>query len=109
MGDALIDKQNNNIPEPKSFYIESGQFHTSFGKVKGSKFIIVFNTQANNAFKHEITLSNKTVLLISTPNPCTFNLSTHSHNNDMEFNALFIDLRASTQWTEGIGQIKRLQ
>ena len=30
-GDLSIDTQNDNIPEPDSFYIESAQFHISFG------------------------------------------------------------------------------
>ena len=30
-GDLLIDMQNDNTPKLKLFYIESEQFHTSFG------------------------------------------------------------------------------
>ena len=51
----LINTQNDNIPEPESFYIESEQFHTFFGQLEGSEPITVVNTLADNAFKHQIS------------------------------------------------------
>ena len=56
----------------------------------------VINMLADNAFKHRITLSDKTVLPITVPTPYLFNLSTDLWYNDIEFKGLFIDSEAST-------------
>lgn len=69
----------------------------------------VINTLVDNAFKHRITLSDKTILPIIVPTLYLFNLSTDSQYNDIKFKELFISSRASTQSTEGIGQLKALQ
>ena len=108
-GDLSIDTQNDNTPERESFYIGSGQFYTSFGQLEGSESMTVVNTLADNAFKHRITLSDKTVLPITVPTPYLFNLSTDSRYNDIKFKGLLIDSRASTRSTRGIGQLKVLQ
>ena len=107
-GDLSIDMQNDNSPEPESFYIESKQFHTYFGQLKGSEPIIVINTLADNAFKHQITLSDKTVLPTTVPVSYVFNLSIDSWYNDIEFMGLLINLEGSTRATGGIGQLKVL-
>lgn len=96
LGDLSIDMQNDNTPELESFYIESEQFHTYFGQLKGSESITIVNTLAYNAFKHQIILSDKTVLPTTVPAPYVFNLSIDSWYNDMEFKGLPIDSRAST-------------
>lgn len=59
--------QNDNGFKPKLFYIESEQFHNFFGQLKGSESIKVINMLVNNAFKHQITISDKTVLAITVP------------------------------------------
>ena len=64
---------------------------------------------ADNAFKHRITLSDKTVLPTTVPAPYVFNLPTDSHYNDIEFKGLLIYLGASTRSTGGISQLKTLQ
>lgn len=100
--------QNDNTLEPELFYIELKQFHTSFGQLKGSKSIIVVNTLTDNVFKHQITLSNKIVLLIIVSAPYVFNSSTISRYNDIKFKELLIDSRVSTQSIRDIGQLKAL-
>ena len=104
-----INTQNDNTPKPELFYIESEQFQTSFGQLKGSESITVVNTLADNAFKHRITLSDETVSPITVPAPYVFNSSTDSRYNDSEFKGLLIDSGASTRSTGGIGQLKALQ
>lgn len=44
-----------------SFYIKLKQFHISFGQLKDPRSITVVNTLADNAFKHQITMSNKSI------------------------------------------------
>lgn len=56
----------------------------------------VVNTLADNAFKHQITLSNKTILSIIVFTPYIFNLSIDLKYNNIKFKKLFIDLRALT-------------
>ena len=68
----------------------------------------VVNTLADNAFKHQITLSDKTVLPITIPTPYLFNSSTDLQYNDIKFKGLLIDSGASTRSTGGIGQFKAL-
>ena len=104
-----INTQNDNTPEPESFYIESEQFHTSFGQLEGSEPITVVNTLVDNAFKHQIILNDKTVSPITDLAPYVFNSSTDSRYNDAEFKGLLIDSGASTGSTGGIGQLKALQ
>ena len=108
-GNLSIDTQNDNTLEPESFYIESEQFHTSFGQLKGSESITVVNTLADNAFKHQITFSDEIVLPATVLAPYVFNLSTDSRYNDIEFKELLIDSGASTRSTGDIGQLKALQ
>ena len=74
--DLSINMQNDNIPKLESFHIESEQFHTFFGRLKGLKSIIIVNLLANNTFKHQIILSDRTVLPITVLDPYIFNLST---------------------------------
>ena len=69
----------------------------------------VVNTLANNAFKYQITLSDKTILPITVPTPYLFNLSTDLRYNDIEFKGLLINSRALTQLTKGISQLKALE
>ena len=83
--------QNNNTPELESFYIKLELFHISFGQLEGLELIKVINTLADNVFKHQITLSNKTVLPITVPAPYVFNFSTNSQYNNTEFQGLLID------------------
>ena len=101
--------QNDNTPEFESFYIYLEQFHTSFGQLKGLEFITVVNTFANNAFKYQITLNDKTILPITISASYLFNLSTNSQHNNIVFKELLIDSRASTQSIGGIDQLKALQ
>lgn len=58
--------------------------------------MIIVNTLADNAFKHQIILSDKTILPIIIPALYVFKLSTDSQYNDTEFKGLFIDLGVST-------------
>lgn len=44
--------QNDNTSESELFYIESGQFHISFGQLKDSESITIVNTLADNTFKY---------------------------------------------------------
>ena len=108
--DLSIDIYNDYTPEPttESLYTKSKQFHTSVGQMRGSESVTAVNALANNAFKYQIILSNKTVSLI-TPAPYIFNPSTDLQYNDIEFKRLLIDLGASTQLIGGIGQLKVLQ
>lgn len=99
--DLSIDTENDNIPEPESFYIESKQFYTSIGQLESSGSLTVVNTPADNAFKHQITLSDKTVSIITLA-LYILNLSTDSQYNDNEFKELLIDSGASTQSIGGI-------
>ena len=105
----LINTQNNNIPKPESFYIKSEQFHISFGQLEDLEPIIIVNTLADNTFKYQITLSDKTVLPITVPAPYVFNSLTNSQYNNTQFKGLFINSSASTQLIGGIGQLKALQ
>lgn len=57
---------------------------------------------ADNAFKYQITLSNKIVLPTTILTPYIFNLSPNSRYNDIEIQLIFIDSRLSTQSTEAI-------
>ena len=91
--------QNDNTPKPKLFYIKSEYFQTSFGQLKDSKSITVINMLVDNAFKHQITLSDTKILLITVPAPYIFNLSTDWQYNDIEFKALLVDLGPLTQST----------
>ena len=86
--------QNDNIHKPKSFYIVSELFHTSFGQLKSLESITVINTLADNAFKHQIILSDETISPITVPIPYVFNLSTDLQYNDTEFKELLINLGA---------------
>ena len=90
------------MPGFKSFYTESEQFHTSIGQLYNSKSQTIDNTSADNAFKHQIILSNETVLP-TTLAPYIFNSSTDSQYNDTEFKWLIIDSGASTRSTGDIG------
>lgn len=75
--------------------------------MQGSESIIAINTLANNAFKYQIILSNKTV----SPITCAlyvFNLSIDLQYNDTEFKELLMDSNASTRSISGIGQLKTL-
>ena len=76
--------------------------------LEGSESITVINTLADNAFKYQIILGDKTVSPITSA-LYIFNLSTNSKYNDTEFQALLIDLSASTRLTGGIAQLKALQ
>lgn len=87
--------ENDNILEPESFYIKSEQFYTSTDQLQSSKSLTVVNTLADNAFKHQITLSDITVSPI-TPASYIFNLSTNSEYNDNKCQRLLIDSGAST-------------
>lgn len=106
--DLSIDADNDCMPGFESFYTESEQFHTSIGQLHSSESLTVVNTLADNAFKHQITLSDKTVSPI-TLTPYVFNSSTDSQYNDTEFKGLVINSSASTRSTGGIGQLKALQ
>ena len=95
------------MPGSELFYMESEQFHILIGQLNNSESKTVINTLADNSFKHQITLSDKTV------SPTTlviyiFNSLTDSRYNDTEFKGLLIDLGASTRSTGGIGQLKVL-
>ena len=57
--------------------------------------VTAVNALANNAFKHQITLSNKTVSPITLA-LYVFNSSTDSRYNDTKFKRLLVDLGAST-------------
>ena len=76
--------------------------------MQSSESVITINTLADNAFKHQITLSDETVSPII-PAPYVFNSSANSRYNDTELKGLLIDLSPSTQSTSGIGQLKALQ
>lgn len=76
-GDLSIDTENDNTPEPDSFYIKSEQYHTSIGQLQSSDSLTIVNTPVDNAFKHQITLIDETISPI-TPTPYIFNLSTDS-------------------------------
>ena len=69
---------------------------------------MVVNTLADNAFKHQITLIDKTASPISSA-PYVFNSSTYSRYKENEFKGLLIDSGASTRSTSGIVQLKSLQ
>lgn len=70
--------------------------------LKGFEFIIAVNTLADNAFKHQITLSDKIVPSITVPVPYVFNSSTDSQYNNTEFKGLLINLNVSTQLINSI-------
>ena len=98
-----INMQNDNIPKLELFYIESKQFHTFFGLLKGLKSIIVVNTLTNKVLKYQITLSDKTVLLITILALYIFNLLIHLQYNNIMVKGLLFDLRALTQSKAGNG------
>ena len=60
--------------------------------INNSESKTVVNTFADNAFKHHIILSDKTVSPI-TLTPYVFNSSNNSQYNDTEFKVLLIDSR----------------
>lgn len=62
----------------------------------------VVNMLVNNAFKHYITLYNKTILYITIATSYFFNSSINLEYNNIEFKKLFIDLKVSTRLTGGI-------
>lgn len=62
-GGLLIDT-NDCIPEFESFFHMLEQFHISIAQLKSSDLIIVVNILAYNVFKHQITLSDKTLYLL---------------------------------------------
>ena len=83
--------QNNNTPEPELFYIESEQFHASFGQLKSLESITIVNTLATNVFKYQFILNDETVSPITVPASYIFNSSTNSQYNDTKFKGLLID------------------
>lgn len=78
------------------------QFHILIDQLQSFDLITVIYILTDIAFKHQITLSNKTILPITVSTFYVFNLSTDSQYNDSEFKGLFINLRASTQSTRSI-------
>ena len=54
--DLSMNTQNNNILEPKSFYIKLEQFQNFFGQLKDLGSIKVVNKLVNNAFKYQIVM-----------------------------------------------------
>ena len=49
------------MPGFESFHTKSEQFHISIGQLYYSESQTIVNTPADNTFKHQITLNNKTV------------------------------------------------
>lgn len=96
-------------PTIELFDTKLEQFHTFFGQLEGSESITVVNILADNAFKHQITLSDNTVSHIIVPAFYTFNLLTDLQYNDTEFKGLFINLGALTHLIRGISQLKVLE
>ena len=90
------------MSEFKFFYTKLEQFHTTFGRQERFKSKTVVHTLADNAFKHQITLRNKTVPPINVSDPYVFNSSIDSKYNDTEFQGLLIDLDALTELTSGL-------
>lgn len=101
--DLLIDIHNDCTPEFGSFYNKLKRFHTLFGQPKDFESKTVVINLADNVFKHQITLSDKTVPSMIVPVSYIFNLLTDLRYNDAEFKGLFIDSGISTLSMKNIG------
>lgn len=71
-----IDADHDYTPGSGSFHTESEQFHTSIGQLDSAESKTVINTRADNAFKHQITLSDKIV------SPTTLSLYVFNSSTD---------------------------
>lgn len=96
------------MPEFELFYTDSEQFYITIGQLNNFESLTIVNILVNNAFKYQIKLNDKIILLITLA-LYDFNLSINSQYNDTEFKGFFINSRALTRSIEGIGQLKILQ
>lgn len=100
-----IDTDNDFILISKSFHTESQQFYISICQLHSFKSLFVVSFLADNAFKHQIILRDKTVSSIISAS-YIFNLSTNFQYNNTWFLGLLIDLCALIQSTSDISQLK---
>lgn len=79
-------------------------FFTVFGEIHSAESMATIGLLANKVFKHQITSENKTIALASAkPEPYSFNTSSNTQYNDLEFKSLLIDSGAAICSTGGIG------
>lgn len=69
---------------------------------------MVIQNLANNAFKYQVILSDKTNCLF-TFNFYVFNLSTNSQYNDTKFKSFFVDFDIISLFIETINSLKLLK
>lgn len=94
-GNLLTDVDYNYSLGSKLFYTESEQFNSLTNELHSFESKTVINILVNNAFKHQITLNDKTLSLIALVSHI-FNLSTISQYKNNEFKRLYIDSKVST-------------
>lgn len=83
-------------------------FIPKYGFFQNIKSINTINTQADNAFKYQIS-SVDTIGLFVNSMSYSFTISTNLRYNNYKFKGLLIDLSAATRSTSGIRQLKALQ